>query len=105
MSKKRIRRKRLWIKPDIGVRLKPEYKNQVWSYDFMSDRTHDKRIFRILNIMDECARECLCCYVSRRIKSENVIFLLLELFLQSGMPKYIRSDNGPEFVSKKLVSV
>ena len=104
VSKRRKRRKRLWIKPYIGVRLKSEYKNQVWSYDFMSDRTHDKRSFRILNIMDEYTRECLCSYVSRRIKSEDVIFLLLELFLKRGLPKYIRSDNGPEFVSKKLVS-
>ena len=64
----------------VGVRLKPEYKDQVWSYDFMSDRTHDKRSFRILNIMDEYTRECLCSYVSRRIKSEDVNFLLLELF-------------------------
>ena len=104
VSKKRVRRKRIWIKPYYGARLKPEYKNQVWSYDFMSDRTHDKRSFRILNIIDEYTRECLCCYVSRRIKSQDIIFLLLELFLEKGIPKYIRSDNGPEFVSKKLVS-
>lgn len=104
VSKKLKKRSRLWIKPYVGVRLKPEYKDQVWSYDFMSDRTHDKRSFRILNIIDEYTRECLCSYVSRRIKSEDVIFLLLELFLTRGMPKYIRSDNGSEFVSKKLVS-
>ena len=103
VPQKQIKKRRLWLKGRSCVRLKPVYKNHVWSYDFVSDRTHNGRSFRILNIIDEYTKECLCCHVGRRIRSQDVIFLLSCLFLEKGKPRYIRSDNGPEFIAKKLV--
>ena len=103
VPQKQVKKRRLWLKGHACPRLKPAYKNHVWSYDFVSDRTHNGRSFRILNIIDEYTRECLCCHVGRRIRSQDVIFLLSELFLERGRPKFIRSDNGPEFIAKKLV--
>ena len=79
------------------------YKNHVWSYDFVTDQTHNGRKFRILNIIDEHSKECLASYVARRIRSQDVLYVLADLFLIHGKPKYIRSDNGPEFVAKKLI--
>jgi putative transposase len=68
-------------------------KNHVWSYDMVMDRTSDGRLIRILVIIDEYTRECLFLYVSRRIRFEDVLDQLYELFLTRGVPGYIRSDN------------
>ena len=76
--------------------------NHVWSYDFVADRTHDGRPFRILNILDEYTRECLASVVARRIRSQDVLLILADLFLSRGIPTHIRSDNGPEFIASKL---
>lgn len=100
---KQPKRKRLWLADGSCIRLRPEYKNHVWSYDFVSDQTHDGRKFRILNVIDEFTRECLASHVARRIRSQDVIFILADLFIKHGVPKHIRSDNGPEFVAKKVV--
>ena len=66
------------------------------------DETHDGKKFRILNIIDEYSRECLMTFVSRHIRSAEVKDCLLELFIQRGTPEYIRSDNGSEFIAKKV---
>ena len=84
------------------IRLRPQFKNHVWSYDFVHDRTHDGKPFRILNIIDEYSRECLVSMVRRRFSSTEVLLVLAKLFLRHGKPVHIRSDNGPEFVAKKL---
>ena len=86
------------------IRQRPEYKNHVWSYDFVSHQTHHGQKFRILNIIDEYSRECVASYVAPRIRSNDVIHVLADIFLIHGTPKYIRSDNGPEFVAKKLLA-
>lgn len=70
----------------------------------MSEQTYDGRKFKILNIIDEFSRECLISYVARRIRSQDVILILADLFLKHGIPQHIRSDNGPEFIAKKLVN-
>ncbi len=101
---KQPKRGRLWLADGSCIRKRPEYKNHVWSYDFVSDQTDDGRKFKILNVIDEHSRECLLSLVKRRINSQDVILALVDLFLQRGVPKHIRSDNGPEFVAKKLVS-
>ena len=102
MPQKQPKRRRLWLNDGSCVRLKPEYPNHVWSYDFVMDRTHDGRAMRMLTIVDEYTRECLAIKVSRRLNSSDVIDQLLELFIFHGIPKHIRSDNGPEFVSKAI---
>ena len=68
----------------------------------MADRTHDGRPLRILNLLDEYTRECLASVVARRIRSQDVLLILVDLFLSHGIPTHIRSDNGPEFIARKL---
>jgi transposase InsO family protein len=100
VPKKQPKRGRLWLNDSSYLRLRPEYKDPVWSYDFMTERTSNGQAFRILNIIDEFTRECLSIKVKRRIKSQDVIEELFNLFIFRGIPKHIRSDNGPEFTAR-----
>ena len=100
MPKKQPKRGRLWLNDGSCIRLRPEYKDHVWSYDFVTARTDDGRAFRMLTIIDEYARECLAILVERCLTSEDVIDQLFNLFILRGIPEYIRSDNGPEFTAK-----
>ncbi len=102
MPKKQPKRSRLWLNDGSCIRLRPQYKDHVWSYDFMIDRTADGRAFKILNIIDEYTRECLAILVARKIRNQDVIDLLFELFILRGIPSHIRSDNGPEFTAKAI---
>lgn len=102
VPQKQPKRKRLWLNDGSCVRLRPTHQNHVWSYDFVMDRTHDGRPIRMLTIMDEYTRECLAIDVSRRLNSADVIERLFDLFIFRGIPEYMRSDNGPEFVSKSI---
>ncbi|GAI02713.1 unnamed protein product [marine sediment metagenome] len=81
---------------------KAGYPNHVWSYDFVEDRTERGGKLRILAIIDEYTRECLAIRVAPSIPASAVIETLEWLFLTCGVPKYIRSDNGPEFVSRAV---
>ena len=93
---------RLWLKDGSCVRLRPERPNHVWSYDFVQDRTHDGKVFRMLCVIDEFTRECLAIRVERKLNSQIVLEVLADLFVEQGPPAHIRSDNGPEFVAKAL---
>lgn len=99
---KQPKRARLWRADGSCIRLRPAHRNHVWSYDFVAERTQDGRSFRIFNVLDEYTRECLASVIARRLGSQNVIVLLADLFLKYGVPQHIRSDNGPEFIAKKL---
>ena len=101
---KQPKKGRLWLNDGSCIRLRPEYPNHVWSYDFVEDRTHDGRKFRMLNIIDEFTRECLAIRVSRKLKAVDVIDVLSDLFILRGVPGHIRSDNGSEFVAKLSAS-
>src|SRR5918996_2004986 len=79
-----------------------EHYNHVWSYDFLEDRTESGSKLRILTVLDEYTRECLEIRVERSIAAAKVIDALEWLGLVRGLPKYIRSDNGPEFVAKAI---
>ena len=94
------KRKRLWLNDGSCVRHRPSYSNHVWSYDFVMSRTHDGRAIRLLTIIDEFTRECLAIGVGRRIRSDDVLFILTELFMKGRTPDYIRSDNGSELTAK-----
>jgi len=99
---KQPKRGRLWLADGSCVRLRPEHRDHVWSYDFVEDRTHDGRKYRMLNVIDEFTHECLAIRVSRRLNSTDVIDVLSDLFILRGVPGHIRSDNGPEFVAKAV---
>lgn len=99
---KQPKRRRLWLADGSCIRLRAEHANHVWSYDFVADRTHDGRKYRMRNVVDEYTRECLAMRVARRLKSVDVIELLSELFILRGVPGYIRSDNGPEFIAQAV---
>jgi putative transposase len=90
---KQPKRGRLWLNDGSCVRLRPERPNHVWSYDFVQDRTEDGRAFRMLCVIDEFTRRCLAIVVARRLRSDDVLQCLTDLFVAHGPPQHIRSDN------------
>ena len=103
VPQKQPKRGRLWLTDGSCIRLRPQHKDHVWSYDFVVARTSDGRAFRILTILDEYTRECLAIRVERRLNSEDVIDQLFQLIILRGViPEHIRSDNGPEFTAKAV---
>jgi len=99
---KQPKRGRLWLNEGSCVRLRPERPNHVWSYDFVQDRTQDGRPFRMLTVIDEFTRGCLAIVVARRLRSDDVLQCLSDLFVAHGPPEHIRSDNGPEFTARAV---
>ena len=95
-------RGRLWLNDGSCVRLRPEHENHVWSYDFVHANTHDGRTLRLLTLIDEYTRKCLAIQVARRLNSYDLIETLADLMLVQGIPEHLRSDNGPEFIAKRL---
>lgn len=102
VPEKQPKRKRLWFNDGSCIRLRATHKNHVWSYDFVADRTSNGKAIRMLNIIDEFTRECLTIRSERKITAIDVIETLAELFISRGLPEYIRSDNGPEFIADIL---
>jgi transposase InsO family protein len=81
---------------------KAEYPNHVWTYDFMKDQTENGRELKLLTVLDEFTRESLIIKVGRSILAKDVILVLEYLFMVRGAPKFIRSDNGPEFIANVI---
>ena len=102
VPKKQPKRGRLWLNDGSVIRLKPLFPRYVWSYDFKEDRTHNGVKFRILNVIDEFMRERLAVKVAKRVTSHKVIEVLTDLIIERGVPVHIRSDNGPEFIAKRV---
>jgi putative transposase len=102
VPQKQPKRRRLWFTDGSCVRLRAEYTNHVWSYDFVERRTTDGRKFRILNIVDEFSHECMAAEVQRRFKADDVQAVVTDLFIERGVPEFIRSDNGPEFIAHQV---
>jgi putative transposase len=102
VPQRQTKRGRLWLNDGSCIRLRPEHKDHVWSYDFMVSRTADGRAFKLLTILDEYTRECLAIVVERRVTSQNVIDHLFDLLVLRGIPEHIRSDNGPEFTAREV---
>ena len=82
----------------------PTGPNQVWSYDFVFDRCANGQQLKCLTVTDEFTKEGLAIDVDGRIRSPRVIEVLSRLVSERGAPSFLRSDNGPEFVSKALLS-
>jgi putative transposase len=107
---------RLYVEEKLGLRRKrgrkrsgvrqplaePRGANQVWSVDFMTDALSSGRRFRTLNIVDDYTREALAIEVDTSLGGLRVVRVLEELKQRRGLPLKIRSDNGPEFVSRVL---
>jgi len=102
VPQKQPKRGRLWLADGSCVRLRPEYPNHVWSYDFVEDRTHEGRKYRMLNVVDEYTHEAIAIRAKRKLNSTDVIDVLCELFLTRGIPGHIRSDHGPEFIAEAV---
>jgi transposase InsO family protein len=84
------------------IRHRAQHIDHVWCYDFVKDQTTDSRPLKFLPIEDEFTRECLSIDVARSITAKDVIETLKELFAVRGAPKFIRSDNGPEFIATAI---
>lgn len=83
--------------------LTPSRANQVWSYDFVFDACANGQQIKCLTLVDEYTRECLAIDVGGSIRSGRVIEVLACVISRRGTPRYLRSDNGPEFVSRALL--
>lgn len=102
VPKKQPKKGRLYLNDGSCIRLRPCWKNHVWSYDFVSDRLHNNKKFKMLTVIDEFTRECLAIDVGYPMKAEQVLDCLQRLFLERGFPDFIRSDNGAEFTAKSV---
>lgn len=99
--------KRAKIRRRLPARVKnpleaPEKPGQTWSMDFVSDRLDNGRTFRVLNIIDDCTREAVAMEISMSMPASRVIKALEKVMWMVGKPQRIRTDNGPEFISKEL---
>ena len=76
--------------------------NEVWSWDFVHDRTDNGVPIKMLTLIDEYSRQCLAIRVERKLRSADVLNVLAEVMAQRGVPRFIRSDNGSEFIAKEV---
>lgn len=88
------------MRPRVHTPLKA---NMVWAYDFVFDTTASGQQIKCLTVMDEYTRECLAIDVAAAIRSKRVIEVLSRLVSLHGAPLFMRSDNGPEFVSQAIL--
>lgn len=101
LLKQKRRRKRRGI--GMGVVCSASGPNQVWAYDFVEDRTESGRKLRILTVIDEFTRQCVTVETEYRMNARYVAKTLLRMFAERGTPRYVRSDNGPEFIARDLM--
>ena len=102
LPKKRPRKRVRGTARDVQER--PVVANEVWSYDFVFDNAANGQQLKCLTVIDEGAHEALAIDVAGSIRSRRVIDVLARLVSERGAPKVLRSDNGPEFVSRALLS-
>ena len=102
VPRKKAKKRRLGNSKGGIVRRKATHRNHVWSIDFIFDRTANGRPLKVVSLLDEFTRECVALEVDRRFTGNDVVELLVQAFAQRGIPKFIRSDNGPEFVSRRV---
>lgn len=97
-----IRRKTRKIRTGQAVPLRAEQPNQVWTYDFVFDQTLTGQPLKILTLTDEFTRKSLALRCGTAFTSADVKAVLVEVMRERGIPKFIRSDNGPEFIAHDL---
>ena len=96
------KRKRLYHKNSSVIRLRPHHQNHIWSIDFVHDKLTNGRGYKMLTVIDEYTREALCVAVRSKMDANDVLDVLFDLILKRGKPKFIRSDNGPEFIAQAV---
>lgn len=102
VPKKQVKKRRLGSSDNGITRRGAERMNHVWAWDFIHDRDERGRPLKWLSIVDEYTRECLALEVGRSIKATDVLDVLRELLVIRGVPEFIRSDNGPEFIAQAI---
>ena len=102
VPKKQRKRRSLGTSDGGCIRHRAEFKDHVWSMDFIHDSTRHGKAFKSLVVLDEFTRECLSLEADRSITSDRVLDMLVQLFVDRGVPKHLRCDNGPEFIAKSL---
>jgi putative transposase len=102
VPRKTRKKRRLGISDNGIMRHRATCINDVWCWDFIHDRDERGRVLRWLLIADEFTRESLALEVARSMTAADVIDVLTELFVIRGVPRHIRSDNGPEFIAKAI---
>jgi len=98
---RRKRKRRILVRPKQPL-VAAKALNETWSMDFLSDALSSGRRVRVLIVMDDANREALAAYADYSICAEKVIQVLEQLEPEKGLPLSLRTDNGPEFISKKL---
>lgn len=102
VPRKKRKRRSLGVSANACHCRRAERKDHVWTWDFVFDRTTRGGALKWLSVVDEFTRECLTLKVARNVTSEDVIDALAELFAMRGVPRHIRSDNGPEFIAHAI---
>lgn len=96
-KRRRIRGTPLWERPQEATR-----PNEVWSLDFVHDKTEYGQKLKMLTILDEFSRECLEIRVEKKMGHRDVMETIDELITERGAPRFLRSDNGSEFIADPL---
>lgn len=96
------KRRRLYHKDSLVIRLCPTHPNHIWSIDFVHDKLSNGRSYKMLIVLDEYTREALSVAVRSKMSANDVLDALYPLFIKHGKPEFIRSENGPEFVAAQL---
>jgi putative transposase len=104
VPRNRRKKRRLGTSGNSCVRHRSEHKDHVWAWDFIFDRTENGRSIKWLSVIDEFTRECLVLEVNRTMMASDVVDVLIDLTALRGMPRHIRSDNGPEFIAGAIRS-
>jgi len=102
VPKKTRKKRRLGHSGNSCVRRRAEHPDHVWTWDFIHDRTTSGQPLKWFAITDEYTRECLALEVDRGVTADRVVDILTNLFLTRGVPRHIRSDNGPEFIARAI---
>lgn len=102
VPRKTHKKRRLGHSGNSCVRRRAEHPDHVWTWDFIHDRTTAGQPLKWFAITDEYTRECLALEVDRGLTADRVLDILTNLFLTRGVPRHIRSDNGPEFIATAI---
>ncbi len=99
LPRRRVRRK---VRTGARVRPLADRPNAVWTYDLIHDACTDGTSFKCLTVVDEFTKECLAITVARSLPGDRVLPVLAQLVVRRGAPQYLRSDNGPEFIARRI---